>query len=168
MPRPGSASWWATKVRQARAFGRAAVNAPERAALATWLTPAQLRVFDAMHLADRRHGLDVTAWLRAHGETDRDVLLAGLLHDAGKGDTGFMPRVVYSLSQAYGAWIARLAMGVPRLGQPLARLIAHAELSAKLAEAAGCSPLTAELIRRQDLPPADETARRLHLADEAS
>ena len=41
-----------------------------------------------MHVADRRHGLDVVASLRADGVTDPDVLLAGLLHDAGKGDTG--------------------------------------------------------------------------------
>jgi len=168
MARSGSASWWATKVRQARAFAGASVGRNERAALEPWLSPAQLAVFDAMHVADRRHGLDVVAWLRGHGETDPDVLVAGLLHDAGKGDAGFVPRVVSSLSQAYGGWIARAAMIVPGLARPLARLIAHADLSAELAERAGCSPLTVELIRRQDLPPADDAARRLHLADEAS
>ena len=60
----------------------------ERAALVTWTTPAQLALFDSMHVADRRHGLDVVASLRADGVRDDDVLLAGLLHDAGKGDTG--------------------------------------------------------------------------------
>ena len=71
----------------------------ERAALATWITPAQLALFDSMHVADRRHGLDVVASLR--GERRRpepDVLLAGLLHDAGKGDTGVWPRVAYALA----------------------------------------------------------------------
>ena len=41
-----------------------------------------------MHVADRRHGLDVVATLRGDGVTEHDVLVAGLLHDAGKGDTG--------------------------------------------------------------------------------
>jgi hypothetical protein len=167
MPRPGSPRWWAAKVRQARAFGRAAVSDRERQELA-WLTPAQLAIFDRMHVADRRHGLDVAAWLRSHGERNPDVLLAGLLHDAGKGDAGFLTRVAHSLSQAYGGWIAGLAGLVPGWAGPLDRLSAHAELSARLAEQAGCSALTVELIRGQDEPPADETARRFHLADEAS
>jgi hypothetical protein len=168
MPRPGSLRWWAAKVRQARAFGRATVSARERGELATWLTPAQLAIFDGMHVADRRHGLDVAARLRGHGERNPDVLLAGLLHDAGKGDAGFLTRVVHSLSQAYGGWIAGLARRIPGWAGPLDRLSAHAELSARLAERAGCSALTVELIRGQDEPPADETARAFHLADDAS
>jgi hypothetical protein len=166
--RPGSAAWWAGKIRQARAFGRASVGAPERAGLEAWLTAPQLRLFDGMHIADRRHGLDVVAWLRAHRESDPEVLLAGLLHDAGKGNAGFLARVVYSLSQAYGDWVVTLATVVPSLAKSVTRLRAHAALSVDLAQAAGCSPRTLELIGRQDEPPATEAARRLHLADEAS
>ena len=70
--------------------------------LAAWTTPAQRRLFDTMHVADQRHGLDVVAAMRAAGVKDRDALVAGLLHDAGKGDTGVWPRVAYSLGQAYG------------------------------------------------------------------
>ena len=168
MPRPGSPGWWAAKVRQARAFGRASVAPGERGALASWLSPAQLALFSSMHVADQRHGLDVVAWLRAHGETNDEVLVAGLLHDAGKGDTGFWPRVAYSLSQVFGGWLARLAMLAPGMRTALVRLADHAAISAELAAGAGCSPLTVELIRTQDLPPADETARRFHLADDAS
>ena len=79
-------SWWGAKVRQFRAHLRASVTPAERAALATWTTAAQRRVFDSMHVADQRHGLDVVASLRAGGVRDPDVLVAGLLHDAGKGD----------------------------------------------------------------------------------
>ncbi len=168
MTRPGSMSWWTAKVRQARAYARASVAPDERTALAGWLTPGQLRVFDAMHVADRRHGLDVIAHLRADGIDDSEVLIAGLLHDAGKGRTGFVARVLYSLSQAYGGWIWGLGILLPPLTKSMTRLKAHAELSAMLAAAAGCSPRTVELIRHQDDPPADETARRFHLADEAS
>jgi hypothetical protein len=167
--RAGSASWWAGKIRQARRHLGASVAADERVALSAWLTPAQLGVFDAMHVSDRRHGLDVVAWLRADGIADPDVLLAGLIHDAGKGDAGFVARVLYALSQAYGPWIRGAAMGIPPLGASMARLKAHAELSAALAAAAGCSPRTVELIRHQDDPdPLDPAEQRLHLADEAS
>jgi hypothetical protein len=169
MPRAGSPSWWATKIRQTRAFGRATVTAVERDGVARWLTPDQLRLFDSMHVADRRHGLDVVAWLRGHGEADDEVLLAGLLHDAGKGSTGFIPRVFHSLGQAYGGWIPRTASWLPGMRPRLDRLARHAETSARLAAEAGCSARTVELIRHQDDPsPADVAAQRLHLADEAS
>jgi hypothetical protein len=167
--RPGSAGWWSGKLRQARRHLGARVQPAERASLATWLSPDQLRLFDGMHAADRRHGLDVVAWLRADGIADREALLAGLLHDAGKGDAGFVSRVLFSLSQAYGRGISRAGSMVPPLATSLACLEAHADLSATLAAAAGCSPRTVELIRHQDDPePADLVARRLHLADDAS
>ncbi|CAN5481942.1 hypothetical protein BH20CHL7_BH20CHL7_11270 [soil metagenome] len=140
----------------------------ERAALASWVDVAQLEVFDRMHAADRRHGLDVVATLRANGVTDRDVLLAGLLHDAGKGDTGVWPRVAYSLGQANGPWVWRLAALVPGWGLALERLRDHAASSAALAERAGCSPRTVELIRHQDAPVDRDAGRLLQLADEAN
>jgi hypothetical protein len=140
----------------------------ERAALAGWVSPAQLALFDAMHVADRRHGLDVVATLRHQGVTDHDILLAGLLHDAGKGRTGVWPRVAYSLGQAYGAWIWRLAGVLPPMRAGLERLRTHAETSASLAVAAGASPRTVELIRHQDAPVDPDAGRLLQLADEAN
>ena len=167
--RPGSAGWWSGKIRQARRHLGARVGDAERAALSGWLSTAQLALFDRMHVADRRHGLDVVAWLRSDGITDPEVLVAGLLHDAGKGATGFVPRVAYSLGQAYGPWLTGVAARLPGMGPALARLATHAETSARLAAAAGCSPRTVELIRHQDDPaPADVAGQRLHLADEAS
>src|SRR5689334_3373727 len=121
-----------------------------------------------MHVADRRHGLDVVASLRAGGDDDRELLLAGLLHDAGKGRTGFLPRVVYSLASAYGTWIAALVAWWPRMRADLATLRAHAETSARMAEAAGCSSRTVELIRWQDEPHDPVAGERLRLADEAN
>ena len=162
------ASWWGPKVRQFRAHLRARVAPRERDALAAWTSQAQLALFDAMHVADRRHGLDVVASLRGDGVHDRDVLLAGLLHDAGKGDTGVGPRVAYSLGQRYGAWVWRAASTIPGWRDALVRLSTHAQASATLAAAAGCSQRTVDLIREQDAPTDPEYGELFRLADEAN
>jgi hypothetical protein len=144
------------------------VRPEERAALATWLSPPQLRLFDSMHRADRRHGLDVAATLRTEGVTDPELLLAGLLHDAGKADTGVWPRVAYSLGQAYGRWVWRVAGLLPGFRRALERLQVHAERSAQLAAEAGASERTVELIRHQEAPIDPDAGRLLLLADDAN
>jgi hypothetical protein len=166
--RPGSIGWWAAKVRQARRHVGARVAPRERDAIAVWLTAAQLALFDGIHVADRRHGLDVVAALRAGGDADPELLLAGLLHDAGKGDTGIVPRIVYSLGTAYGRWIESAIGWWPGMRGDLERLHAHAETSARMAETAGCSARTVELIRWQSEPHDPVAGERLRLADEAS
>src|SRR6476620_248042 len=145
-----SDSWWGPKVRQFRAHLRAPVTSAERAELEAWTTPAERRLFDAMHVADQRHGLDVVASLRAEGVRDPDALIAGLLHDAGKGDTGVWPRVAYSLGQRYGTFVWRISEGVPGFRDGLRRLHAHAYVSARLAAYAGCSARAVDLIRYHD------------------
>jgi hypothetical protein len=166
--RSGTAGWWATKTRQVRDHLRARVSPADRAGVAVWLSPAELALFDAMHVADRRHGLDVVAHLRAGGATDSDLFVAGLLHDCSKGDTGVMPRIVYSLGQRYGAWIWRVGGIMPGWSAALGRLRVHADESAALAAAAGCSPTTVELIRHQDAPIDPIAGEQLRLADDAS
>lgn len=166
--RAGSRQWWAVKARQLRAHLTAAVGAEERRALEAWTRPGERDIFDAMHVADRRHGLDVVATLRAEGIDDPEVLVAALLHDAAKGATGALPRIIHSLGQAYGGWIPRLARLVPGMAASLERLRTHAEVSALMAQAAGCSPRTVELIRWQEAPRDPEFGERLRLADEAN
>ena len=166
--KPGSLAWWSGKLRQARSHLGATVMPEERAELAVWLTPAELAIFDAMTVADRRHGLDVVAALRVAGIEAHDALVAGLIHDAGKGQTGFIPRVVHSLGQAYGAWIPAAARRLPGMAAPLERLARHPEVSAQMAAAAGCSARTVELIRWQETPRDPEFGESLRLADEAS
>ena len=162
------ASWWGAKVRQFRAHVRASVAPAERTGLEGWTTAKERALFDAMHVADRRHGLDVVEALRAEGVTDGEVLVAGLLHDAGKGDTGVLPRVVYSLGDRYGTWVWATAAVVPGGRAVLERLRMHAETSALMAAEAGCSPRTVELIRHQDAPTDPEYGELLRLADEAN
>jgi hypothetical protein len=145
------------------------VSPAERAALSSSLTSPQLAVFDAMPVADRRHGLDVVARLRADGVTEPDVLVAGLLHDAGKGTTvGLWPRVAWSLGEAWGPWAVRAARRVPGFAPALDRIRDHAELSAGLAAAAGCSTRTVELIRYQAEPRDAGAGALLKRADEAA
>jgi hypothetical protein len=144
------------------------VSPAERADLDAWLMPAQIRLFETMHVADRRHGLDVVAALRSAGVDDRDVLLAGLLHDAGKGSTRVWPRVAWSVGQAWGPWVWRAAALLPGMARGLAVLRDHPEASGRLAAAAGCSARTVELIRYQDEPRDAEFGELLRLADEAN
>jgi hypothetical protein len=166
--RPGSVAWWVTKIRQTKRHLLARVPAREREAAAGWLTPPQLALFDGMHVADRRHGLDVVAAIRAGGESDHALLLAGLLHDAGKGNTGMVPRILHALGQARILRPARALGWLHGMAPALRRLREHPETSARLAEAAGCSPRTVDLIRWQDEPRDPEAGERLRLADEAN
>jgi hypothetical protein len=162
------ASWWAAKVRQFGTHVAARVSDEERSMTAAWLTPAELALFDAQHVADRRHGLDVVAHLRRAGVRDRDVLAAGLLHDCAKGDTGAGPRIAWSLSEAFGAWVLAPARLVPGWGSALGRLGNHAEASAALLAEAGLSPRAVALVREQAAPSDPEFGAAFLAADEAS
>ncbi len=144
------------------------MTAGERAELSGWATPAQLALFDAMPVADRRHGLDVVADLRARGAVDPDLMVAGLLHDCGKGSSvRLLHRVAWSLGQRYGAWIWRVAGHLPTFERGLAGMRDHPTRSAALAARAGCTARTVELIRNQEVP-TDDAGRLLLAADEAN
>ena len=162
------ASWWGSKARQLGRHLAARVRPVERAALAEWLAPAQLALFDGMPVADRRHGLDVLAALGTAGRDD-DLRLAALFHDAGKGPSiRLWHRVAWSLGELLGPWVLRLAARLPGGADAMARLRDHAERSAELALAAGCPARAAALIRGE-VGPADAAAlAALRVADEAS
>lgn len=160
-------SFWASKARQFRAHLLARVSPEERRSLAAWARPEELALFDAMHIADRRHGLDVVAYLRRAGVTDRDVLAAGLLHDCGKGDAGWPPRVAWSLGEAFGPWVHAVAGRLPGWGAAMTRLRDHAELSATAVEGIGLAPHAVALVREQDAPTDPRYGRLFHAADEA-
>jgi hypothetical protein len=162
-------SWWSTKVRQTarHLFGR--VRDDERAELRDWLSEPQLRLFDSMHRADQRHGLDVVAALQAKGHDDLELLQAALLHDCSKGPRSRLwHRVAWSLGERYGEGVTHALTHLPGFGTAFDRLRHHAHDSARLALEAGCSERTAELIRHQADPLDPDAGVALQLADEAS
>ena len=168
-------SWWWQRSRQAVRHVTARVSAGELAALHGWLTPEQMGLFLTMPPADRRHGLDVVAALDAAGHDDPDLRLAGLLHDVAKGPSvRLWHRVAWSVGERYGSRVKGALGALPGFAEPFERLRDHADRSAELALAAGCSARTAALIRAQvgPLDPASGIDARLgealRLADEAN
>lgn len=162
-------NWWATKVRQTwrYVFGRVAER--ERDGLAAWLDQPQLSLFDSMHRADQRHGLDVAIALRADGRDDPELLHAALFHDSSKGpQTGLLHRVAWSLGERHGERVENAFARLPGFAAAFDRLRHHADDSARLALEAGCSERTAELIRHQSDPVDADAGVALRLADEAS
>lgn len=161
-------SWWAGRSRQFVRYLTGRVTTVERTGLAAWLTDAQSGLFNSMVRADQRHGLDVVAALKRAGHADPDLLLAGLLHDCGKGRSlRIWHRVGWSLIEPHRG-LKRLLLKVPTFRPAFATLASHADRSAELALAAGCSARTADLIRHQGEAADQELAAALDLADEAS
>jgi len=161
--------WWATKVRQAVRHLAGRVSADEVRALETWLDTPTLALFASMHPADQRHGLDVVARLRAGGHDEPDLLIAGLLHDCAKGPGVRLPhRVAWALGERYGDGVRRATSSLPGFATAFDILRDHAEASARLAEDAGCTLRTADLIRYQETPRDPVAGNALRLADEAS
>ena len=129
---PSSASWWGSKARQLRAHLRAGVAPEERAGLVAWTAPEQLALYDSMHVADRRHGLDVVAALRAEGVDEGDAPARGVAPRCGQGrHRGLVASGVLARGP-YGSWIWRIVSIVPAARRSLERLRDHAETSATL------------------------------------
>ena len=131
----------------------------------TW-SAREIALFDAQHVADRRHGLDVVAYLRRAGVRDAYVLAAGLLHDCAKGDTGAGPRIAWSLGERLGPRSGGGAV-VPGWRAPLSRLRDHAERPPSWWRVLG-SGARAVALGGQQAPRDPEHGALFHAADEAS
>ena len=145
---------------------------PEEEALARRALPVTAwPLFEAMPVADRRHGLDVVGRLLAAGVDDDELLAAALLHDAAKGHRmRLWHRIAGVLLEALApAVLRRLASRDERSWRhPFHLYLHHAELSAEMARAAGCGSRTAAFIRGS-VPDADALLlRTLEAADDAS
>jgi hypothetical protein len=141
------------------------IDADDLSAAHMLMTNAQRRLFDSMPRRDRRHALEVMRRLRRDTEA-RDLLLAALLHDCGKGDVPVWLRILH-------VWAPRLGAAAGRAGAPgwrgaAYRLHHHVELSARLAQDAGCSALTVRLIGGTHTPDEARAAALLWAADDES
>jgi hypothetical protein len=138
------------------------------------LTLASLALFRSMAVQDQRHGLDVCAALRQAGHTNRDLLAAALLHDVGKAAARLYPwqrAIIVLLGRLAPRLLSRLGQSddlpdyvpspleerTPSWPKGWRRVFIvnahHAEVGARWAQQAGCSPQTVSLIRRhQDRP----------------
>ena len=146
--------------------------APDEAAFARRvLPPDAATLFDGMPVADRRHALDVSGRLLAAGTDDPDLLAAALLHDAAKGHRmRLWHRIAGVLLEAFApATLRRLASPTRSSWRhPFHLYLHHAELSAEMAVAAGCSARTAALIRGRCRGSDARLQRALDDADDAS
>jgi len=72
------------------------------------------------------------------------------------------------LAERFGRRVERVLLRVPGFKPSFATIAAHAARSAELALEAGCSAITAELIRHQAEPVDDVLGRALLIADQAN
>jgi hypothetical protein len=155
---------------RARQFWQALVARPTPGGMAkaeAVLPPSQMALFRGMQSSEQAHALNMLEALYTQGETDPDLLVVALLHDAGKQrcPLHLWERVAIVLVQAASPALAR-RWGEQPAGsctgwrKPFSVAAQHAEWGAELALQAGISPLAAALIRRhQQFAPAESSLR---------
>ena len=137
-------------MQQFAAHVRARVDPDEEALARSVLGDAAWSLFVAMPVADRRHALDVAVRLVGAGHREPELIAAALLHDAAKGHRmRLWHRVAGVLLEALApGLLRRLASDDPGSWRhPFWLYLHHSTRSAELAERAGCTPVTARLIR---------------------
>jgi len=143
------------------------VTDDERRAARAVLGPSLFALFVAMQPADQRHCLDVYELLRSNGESNIDVLIAALIHDAGKAGDGparirIWHRVLHvALPDALVRLFARGEGGLSKLQR-------HGEETLAFAREAGAPDRVISLLEAVELHNVeDERAARLLAADDA-
>jgi hypothetical protein len=132
------------------------------------LSSEGLALFQAMPRYDQRHAIAVARTLCGQGQRDADLLVAALLHDAGKTvplpyvqSLGRGPksvrlwhRVAVVLMRAFwpGLLISLAGDGSQSWRRPFYVQEHHAALGAELAQQIGCSSRTVFLIQHHENP----------------
>ena len=158
------------------------ITSEEQAKVSRWLPPRAVLLFHQMALRDQRHSLHVLHRVQKVAPDQPDLLAAALLHDVAKtAQPGQRVRLhhrvlVVLMEAVQPGWAQQIARDEPGSWRyPFYLHLHHPEQGARLAEQAGCSALTVELIRRHQhklqRAPANETERLLAIlqaADDAS
>ena len=129
-----------------------------------------LTVFRSQHPRDIVHSAATARWLIQRGETDRDLIVAALLHDVAKGHQRRADRAAWVLAKRAGLG-ERFAAADSRFAvrRAMARTADHSEAGAKLLLAAGASEAVIELTRLHHTPPGtDRVLALLQQADAAN
>ena len=152
-----------------RALG-ASLSAEDLALVRVHLTEPQQRLFFQASPALQKHQVRVCRILVEQGETDRDLLVAALLHDVGKGEIALLERGLFVLLAALlPPLLERLS--APRRWawqQRLSDFLNHAALGARLALDAGVTARAADLIaRHHEAAGSNSLQARLRAADDA-
>ncbi len=129
------------------------------------MSPEERALFEAMERRDQRHALEVMRRLRAEID-DRDVLVAALLHDCGKGSVSVWLRVLHVAAPHVGRLTGKA--DAPGWRGAAYRLHHHVTISARLVQEAGCSDLTVRLVGGTHTEDEAHLARLLWAADDAS
>ncbi|TXG79531.1 MAG: HD domain-containing protein [Thermomicrobiales bacterium] len=140
------------------------------------LTREQRSRFGELPAFDQQHLCRVANHLVEQGVTDRDLLVAGLLHDIGKSDGQTQVRLAdrvakVLLKRASPGTLQSVARDYPSGRFPgLALTMLHPQVGADRARAMGCSDRTCWLIRHHeaDTDLGDPDLARLQAADFAS
>jgi hypothetical protein len=142
------------------------------------LTPDARSLFHRQSTQDQHHALAVYHALLQAGYKDPRLLAAALLHDAGKAAARLSAvhrSIIVLLGRFAPALLARLSQGEPGgWKRPFVIHARHAEIGARWAEEAGCSPLTVDLIRKHEegsadgLTEEDRLLAALQAADDAN
>jgi hypothetical protein len=130
-------------------------------ALLPYLSPSQIVIFRRMQPSEQIHAYQMLEQLKTAGQNDPDLLAAALLHDVGKilYPLSLLDRVVIVLGKRFFQRRARRwSEGTPsRLRRLFVVAAHHPGWGADLAEQAGASSRTVDLIRRhQDISSIDD------------
>jgi hypothetical protein len=149
---------------------RPRVNEAERDEAFALLSPSERTLFESMTVRDQQHCLNVYRRLRDEGRTDRDLLGASLLHDAGKGRIALWHRVAFVVLEAGAPGLLQRLVrpgGGASWREALYRCLHHSELGAEAARRAGSSERTVALIREDAGAASPELLLALKGADDS-
>ena len=114
------------------------------------LGPEELLRFAALQGRERRHAMDVVRYLHAHGTPSRELLVAALLHNVGKGSLHLHERVAYTLLRLLAPRLLDRLASPAGFGfrRAMAAQRDHPQRGAELLAELGVSARVQELVRR--------------------